>query len=333
MGTVQLGDRGALRASSRGHPPVRHEHVTDAAGVRSRRAAGAVRPDGQRVPGFFLRGADGRCGGVHRGRAAGDRRWSGRGRGARPGRQGVPAGRLGSPGADPDLPDVWRPDIATCGAHRHGAATGADTGFALDVPAVLAKLPEVRVVWLCSPNNPTGAVRRTEPIWRPWSRLHRSCRSAARGRRRGVFRVQRHDGHPVANAGTRTFWRSAPFRRRSRSPACGSAMPSAAAAVIERLERVRPPGSISTVSAHVATRALQSPGYARENAATLSRERDWLAAKLASLVGSQRPASATSCSCASATTMRPNEPPTGYSTLESSRARSGRRTRCVVTSG
>ena len=34
---------------------------------------------------------------------------------------------------------------------------GAEQGFALDVDAVIARLPEVQVVWLCAPNNPTGA--------------------------------------------------------------------------------------------------------------------------------------------------------------------------------
>ncbi len=52
---------------------------------------------------------------------------------------------------------------------------------------------------------------------------------------------------------TTTCWPSAPSRRHSRSPACVSDLASAHRAVIERLERVRPPGSISTLSAHVAT--------------------------------------------------------------------------------
>ncbi len=51
--------------------------------------------------------------------------------------------------------------------------------------------------------------------------------------------------------------------------------------MIERLERVRPPGSVSTISAHVATRALRSPEYARENVTALTAEREWLAAGLA----------------------------------------------------
>ncbi len=41
---------------------------------------------------------------------------------------------------------------------------GPDGGFRLDVPATLAKLPDVNVVWLCSPNNPTGLPDTTEDI-------------------------------------------------------------------------------------------------------------------------------------------------------------------------
>jgi len=54
-------------------------------------------------------------------------------------------------------------------------------------------------------------------------------------------------------------------------------------AVIERLERVRPPGSISTSSAHLGARALRSPAYALANVHMLSAERDWLAVQLLTL--------------------------------------------------
>jgi len=47
-----------------------------------------------------------------------------------------------------------------------------------------------------------------------------------------------------------------------------------------RLERVRPPGSISTISAHVAATALRSPAYALDNVRLLSAEREWLATGL-----------------------------------------------------
>jgi len=54
-------------------------------------------------------------------------------------------------------------------------------------------------------------------------------------------------------------------------------------AVIERLERVRPPGSISTPSAHLAAAALRDPAYALENVRWLTTERDWLSAQLTAL--------------------------------------------------
>ncbi len=55
----------------------------------------------------------------------------------------------------------------------------------------------------------------------------------------------------------------------------------AARPTIERLERVRPPGSISTISAALAAAALREPQLARENVARLSAEREWLSARLA----------------------------------------------------
>jgi histidinol-phosphate/aromatic aminotransferase/cobyric acid decarboxylase-like protein len=55
----------------------------------------------------------------------------------------------------------------------------------------------------------------------------------------------------------------------------------AARPTIERLERVRPPGSISTISATVAAAALAEPQIARANVERLSAERDWFAARLA----------------------------------------------------
>ena len=52
---------------------------------------------------------------------------------------------------------------------------------------------------------------------------------------------------------------------------------------IERLERLRPPGSISTVSATIAAAALRQPELATRNAAAVASERDWLAGRLAEL--------------------------------------------------
>ncbi|MGZ6297350.1 MAG: aminotransferase class I/II-fold pyridoxal phosphate-dependent enzyme, partial [Candidatus Limnocylindrales bacterium] len=55
----------------------------------------------------------------------------------------------------------------------------------------------------------------------------------------------------------------------------------AARPLIALLERVRPPGSIATISAALAVRALRQPEDARARVAALVAERDWLAARLA----------------------------------------------------
>jgi len=52
---------------------------------------------------------------------------------------------------------------------------------------------------------------------------------------------------------------------------------------IARLERLRPPGSVSTVSATIAAAALRRPELAAANAAQLGVERDWLAGQLAAM--------------------------------------------------
>ena len=57
----------------------------------------------------------------------------------------------------------------------------------------------------------------------------------------------------------------------------------AARPTIGRLERFRPPGSISTVSAAVAAAALRRPQLALANAKAIAVEREWLAAQLAGI--------------------------------------------------
>jgi histidinol-phosphate aminotransferase len=55
----------------------------------------------------------------------------------------------------------------------------------------------------------------------------------------------------------------------------------AARSTIEQLERLRPPGSLNTLSAKAAARALRQPEIAAANAVALGDEREWLAARLA----------------------------------------------------
>jgi histidinol-phosphate aminotransferase len=159
---------------------------------------------------------------------------------------------------------------------------GAAGAYALDVPAVIARLPDVSVVWLCNPNNPTGSEEDEAAI-------------------EAVLKVAAELGaQPLVVVDEAYFefigrtvagWRSRypnllAVRTLSKAFALSGIRVGfgiGARVVIARLERVRPPGSISTVSAHVGARALHAPDYARSNAAALSQEREWLAGALSEL--------------------------------------------------
>ena len=156
---------------------------------------------------------------------------------------------------------------------------GPPDGYALDAPATVSRLGEVRVVWLCSPNNPTGlpepdgvvedilkaAANQAEPplvvVDEAYFEFGNTTLAPLRGRYPNLL-ILRTMSKAFALSGLRVG-----FGIGNRP-------------VIERLERVRPPGSISTISAQVAARALREPGYATTNAKRLSEERDWLATQL-----------------------------------------------------
>ena len=157
---------------------------------------------------------------------------------------------------------------------------GPADGYALDTAAMIARLADVRLVWLCSPNNPTGvadshadleailsaAANMPDPVTVALDEAYYEFGGASliglRHRYRNLI-VIRTMSKAFALAGARVG-----FGVADRS-------------VIERLERVRPPGSVSTISAHVAAMAFRSPQYALDNVAAISAEREWLAAGLA----------------------------------------------------
>jgi histidinol-phosphate/aromatic aminotransferase/cobyric acid decarboxylase-like protein len=139
------------------------------------------------------------------------------------------------------------------------------------------------VVWLCAPNNPTGA---PEP------------RSAIEGLLAAGAALP--DGGPaiVVDEAYHEFEPTSVVDLRGRYPALivvrtlskAFALPGlrvgfaiAARPTIARLERFRPPGSISTVSAQVAAAALRRPELASANAKKIGAERGWLMAGLASI--------------------------------------------------
>jgi histidinol-phosphate aminotransferase len=158
----------------------------------------------------------------------------------------------------------------------------AERGYALDVDAVLARLREVAVVWLCSPNNPTGTVESAANLAAVLDAALAQAQSPLVVVDEAYFE---YGGESVVEWRTR-YPNVLAVRTVSKAFALAGVRVGFAVgprSVIERLERVRPPGSISTVSAHLGTRALRAPAYAVDNVRTLSAERDWLAAQLGAL--------------------------------------------------
>jgi histidinol-phosphate aminotransferase len=158
---------------------------------------------------------------------------------------------------------------------------GPADSYALDIAAIVAELPNVQVVWLCSPNNPTGTM---EPI----ETLENVIRAAAALPTPPLVVVDEayfeFTGQTVIGLRSR-YSNLVVVRTLSKAFGLAGARVGFGVAdrsVIERLERVRPPGSVSTISAHVAAHALRAPQYALDNVATLAAEREWLAAGLAS---------------------------------------------------
>jgi histidinol-phosphate aminotransferase len=158
-----------------------------------------------------------------------------------------------------------------------------DAGFRLDVPAMLAALPQARAVWLTVPNNPTGAPEAMEDIE---ALLEAGARLDGGG---PIFVVDEayiefHPGSVVPL--TARYPQLIVVRTMSKAfalPGLRVGYGVAQRATIARLETYRPPGSVSTVSASVAARALRRPELAQANAEAIGQEREWLAARLAEL--------------------------------------------------
>ena len=119
--------------------------------------------------------------------------------------------------------------------------------------------------------EPDGAIERLLDGHRGRRRRGRPA-GARRRRRRGLQRVQRRVGDRAARRATRTSSRSARPPRPTRSRACGSASPIAAAghAAPDRARTGRP-GSISTISATAVAAALRDEPGMRANVERVER--------------------------------------------------------------
>ena len=162
----------------------------DARPGRARRRP--VRGRAVRVPAVGLPPARRGCGRALRRRRRGAPRRRRRGRGARPRREGVPARGRGGDRARPDVPDVRDPDGPAPRGRRPGArgriakratpSTSTRVRAAAAEPADNGALPGL--VWLCSPNNPTGRAEPEGARRGPARRAWRATRTPPVGRTR-----------------------------------------------------------------------------------------------------------------------------------------------------
>ncbi|CAN5534803.1 histidinol-phosphate transaminase [soil metagenome] len=159
------------------------------------------------------------------------------------------------------------------------ARLGPDGGYGLDLGALLPLLAGASVVWLCDPNNPTGA--REDP-----DRLLVLLDVASAVPDPPLVVIDEAYAEFVEDSAVSWLDRYPHLlvvRTLSKAFALAGARVGYAAgsrSVIARLGRVRPQGSISTMSATLGAEALSRPEVARANATRLASEREWLAERL-----------------------------------------------------
>ncbi len=161
----------------------------------------------------------------------------------------------------------------------------ASDGYAIDVDAVRAAARDADVVWLCSPNNPTGL---SEPDGAVPALLEGLLEDAAASAR--VAPVVAVDEAYAEFAGTSLLPLRARYPRlvivRTASKAYALAGMRVGFAVARRdlvaaMEPYRPPGSVSIPSVATVTAAFLDPTTPRANIDRIERERARLAAAFA----------------------------------------------------
>jgi len=164
---------------------------------------------------------------------------------------------------------------------------GPDRGFALDLPAVRSAAVGAAVVWLCSPNNPTGLAEPSGSI----AALLDDLAADARLEGRPTPVVALDEAYAEFVDATLAGLRDAYPRLvvvRTASKAYGLAGLRVGFAVARReliaaIEPYRPPGSLSVVSVAVATVAFETDGWLGPRVAAVHAERERFAAALREL--------------------------------------------------
>jgi histidinol-phosphate aminotransferase len=166
---------------------------------------------------------------------------------------------------------------------------GPDAGYALDLEAVRAAAAEPAdngahpaVVWLCSPNNPTG---RAEPDGAIAALLDGLAADAAGRRQPTVILDEAYTEFTGGSlAGLRAAYpRLVILRTMSKAYSIAGLRVGFAVArpeVIEEMAIYRPPGSVSNVSVDVAAALLSDPALAPARVAAMTAERERFARRL-----------------------------------------------------
>jgi histidinol-phosphate aminotransferase len=161
---------------------------------------------------------------------------------------------------------------------------GAADGYALDLAETRRAAADADVVWLCSPNNPTGL---PEPAGTIATLLDDMAADAAEsGRSPAIVGLDEAYAEFVGSTLLDLRLRHPNLvliRTASKAYALAGlrvGFAVAQPATIARMTPYRPPGSVSTVSVSVVTAALEDPTGMRANVARVDAERDRLAAGL-----------------------------------------------------
>jgi histidinol-phosphate aminotransferase len=157
---------------------------------------------------------------------------------------------------------------------------GPAAGYAMDVDAVRAAAAEADLVWLCSPNNPTGLPEPDGAIERLLEGLAADAAAAGRAPIPVVLDEAYAEFVDRSLAGLRGGYPALiVVRTASKAYALAGLRVGFAIArpeVIARLNPYRPPGSVSTVSVTIVTEALLDPDAATVNIRRVERERERL---------------------------------------------------------
>lgn len=154
-------------------------------------------------------------------------------------------------------------------------------GFGIDVPAVRAAAASADLVWLCSPNNPTGLPEAPGVIDELLETLAADADRAGRAAPVIVIDEAYAEFAGVSNLDIRSAYpRFVVVRTMSKAYAIAGLRVGFAIArpeVIATIARYRPPGSVSVPSIAVATWLLEDEEFVAENVARTSDERSRLA--------------------------------------------------------